>query len=166
MSQSYLPSVLLTCLGIPEFTVSVVATAEELRAVVIKCDVPHSLFVPCVRAYTPPVIIHLPDLVITDSGYSVQQKKRNLMHRKSLGFCEINRISLSYSYGRKWLFFSHSVFNINKCFARLPAINPVNSGRNVFPHKFTHFENIKFMGHLPHAWKNHPVTCELKYFAT
>ena len=51
-----------TCLCVPQFTVSVVGTAEELSALIVEADVSHGLPVARVRPHTSPVIVHLPDL--------------------------------------------------------------------------------------------------------
>ena len=51
-----------TCLGVPQFTVSVVGTAEELSALVVEADVSHGLSVSSVCPHATPVIVHLPDL--------------------------------------------------------------------------------------------------------
>ena len=51
-----------TGLCVPQFTVAVVATAQELGAVVVEADVAHGLLVSQVRLDTAPVVVHLPDL--------------------------------------------------------------------------------------------------------
>ena len=52
----------LTCLCVPQFTVSVVGTAEELSSLIVEADVSDSLSVSSVCPHASPVIVHLPDL--------------------------------------------------------------------------------------------------------